>query len=101
MMRSASRLAFSSAFSRRMESSILIFADSFRFSSASRSFLCASSLSRSRAWRTDSSFSIVASKLALSVPTRPFASAIISAGTPRRSEMAKAFDLPGIPTSRR
>ena len=91
----------SSAFSRRIVSSILSFADSFRFSSASRSFFCASSLSCSSAWRTASSFSIVASKLALSVPTRLFASSMTSAGTPSRSDIAKAFDLPGMPTSSR
>ena len=42
----------------------------------------------------------LASKLALSVPTRRRASLIMPSSSPRRRDMAKAFDLPGMPTSR-
>ena len=72
----------------------------FAFSCASRSFSAASFLSFSSSSRVCSSFSIVASKLALSVLTRFFASSMISSLRPRRFDIAKAFDFHGMPTSR-
>ena len=99
IMRSASRRDFSSAFSSRTASSARKNAAFLALSSASRSFTAASALSRSSISRVCSSFSMVASKLAFCTPTRALASSIISSPRPSRFEMAKAFDLPGMPTS--
>ena len=101
IIRSASRRALTSALSSLSSSSTRSLALSLRFSSASRSLLSASALSRSRAWRTSSSFSIVASKLALSDADAAPGVVDYLRGTPSRSLIAKALDLPGMPTSRR